>query len=94
MGGQLASFASLAEEQEVFAATGANGRWTTIGVNDIATEGVWVNEDGTPMAYTNWKRGEPNNWGGREDCIYVRGGQWQDVPCTGSYPFICKKPGE
>ncbi len=54
-----------------------------IGFNDEATEGTFVWYDQSPITYTNWATGEPNNSGGNEDCtqIYPDGG-WNDLPCT------------
>lgn len=53
-----------------------------IGYNDEATEGTFVWYDQSPVTYTNWASGEPNNNGGNEDCvqIYPNGG-WNDLPC-------------
>uniref|UniRef100_A0A3Q3ME95 C-type lectin domain-containing protein n=1 Tax=Mastacembelus armatus TaxID=205130 RepID=A0A3Q3ME95_9TELE len=39
-----------------------------IGLNDRVTEGYsW--SDGSPLSYTNWGHGEPNNHEGRENCV-------------------------
>lgn len=53
-----------------------------IGFNDEAVEGAFVWYDQSPVTYTNWAAGEPNNSGGNEDCtqIYPNGG-WNDLPC-------------
>ena len=45
--------------------------------------------------FTNWNRGEPNN-AGNEDCAEFYGsggarGKWNDIPCTHSKRYICKK---
>ena len=52
---------------------------------------IWRWVDMLQMVYTNWQSNEPNNWGGNEGCaVYVGGSQqWQDRPCTASYPFVC-----
>eukprot|EP00729_Bicosta_minor_P007707 gene7707-16578_t len=53
--------------------------------------------------HSNWRDGEPNNWNNEEirpatdkevgeDCVYTYGpGAWDDVPCTGSFLFICEQ---
>ena len=35
-------------------------------------EGLWVDgNSGENMTWANWDTGEPNNWGGNEDCTTV-----------------------
>lgn len=60
--------------------TAADVIW--IGYNDETTEGTFAWYDQSPITYTNWASGEPNNSGGDEDCvqIYPNGG-WNDLPC-------------
>jgi surface protein len=66
-------------------------KWTEawFGLNDRAKEGTFVNVDGTVPAWVPaaWAapRGEPNNFGGNEDCAvlgYTDGTKWNDYPCT------------
>ena len=53
-----------------------------IGHNDEATEGTFVWYDQSPVTYTNWAGGEPNNAGGNEDCVQIYpDGFWNDLPC-------------
>lgn len=59
-----------------------------IGFNDETTEGQFVWYDQSPVVYSNWAPGEPNNSGGNEDCvqIYPGGGNpgtWNDLNCGG-----------
>ncbi len=62
-GANLVSIQSAAENQEIvndLNALGVGGViW--IGYNDIATEGSFVWYDQSPISYTNWNPGEPNN---------------------------------
>lgn len=54
-----------------------------IGFNDEATEGNFVWYDQSPVTYTNWATGEPNNSGGNENCTQIYpDGMWNDLPCT------------
>uniref|UniRef100_A0A673IGG4 C-type lectin domain-containing protein n=1 Tax=Sinocyclocheilus rhinocerous TaxID=307959 RepID=A0A673IGG4_9TELE len=47
----------------------------------------WQWSSGEP-AY--WDTGEPNNYGGGENCTAVNAqGKWIDVSCTNQYPFVC-----
>ena len=74
-----------------------------IGATDAVTEGTFLWEDGTPLAYMNFRTGEPNNGAGlyQEDCLVMAGKKsvdgWDDRPCTtgivagaGAYPYICE----
>eukprot|EP00054_Salpingoeca_dolichothecata_P012713 m.70479 g.70479 ORF g.70479 m.70479 type:complete len:387 (-) comp20086_c0_seq1:63-1223(-) len=66
--------------------------WLTL--NDIATEGKYEWGTGAPRGYRNYALGEPNNWGGNEDCttIYSEGryqGKWNDDSCKARFPALC-----
>jgi hypothetical protein len=68
--------------------------WT--GLNDMRKEGEWEWSTGQPAEFTSWNEGEPNNWGGREDCgiMYVtteKKGRFNDRNCRDARPqFICE----
>lgn len=39
-----------------------------------------------------WNEGEPNNYGGREDCVAIWGGEkWSDWFCSAKAKFVCEK---
>ena len=77
---------------------------TFIGLTDLATEGTFVWDDGTPLGYSNWHTGEPNNGGSggyQEDCAIIAGArvgaQWDDRPCdpsevptSGRFAYLCQ----
>lgn len=46
----------------------------------------------TPVSFTNWQSGEPNNSGGRESCVHMRSdnGNWNDAHCSGQYYHACR----
>ncbi|XP_076824515.1 macrophage mannose receptor 1-like [Clavelina lepadiformis] len=67
-----------------------------LGMSDISIEGNWEWSDGAPLTYLNWREGQPNSYGGNEDCgaIITRNGLWGDTPCSRHLSFICKKLDE
>ena len=69
---------------------------TWIGGKRSGNSFKWV--DGNAFDYYNWNAGQPDNLGGKEDCIMVYSdpGQayhdkWNDVPCDVKKNFVCKK---
>ena len=69
---------------------------TWIGGRRSGSNFQWI--DGTSFDYYNWNTGQPDNQGGKEDCIMVysdpgqsRDGKWNDVPCDVKKNFVCKK---
>ncbi len=60
-----------------------------IGLNDVATEGTFVWENGEPVTFTNWSGGEPSNGGGGEDYVEMFGnGLWNDLNGVTAYPYV------
>ena len=62
-----------------------------IGINDMATEGTWQYATGGDLVYTNWKSGQPDNYG-NEDCgeTTSSGTAWNDGKCYHKQPSICE----
>ena len=82
-GGNLVSIHCDEQNNQIHSEFGGNKFW--IGVNDLANEGTFVNNDGTPFDYNNWRDGEPNNVNG-EDCVITGdnwGKEWIDTGCGG-----------
>ena len=49
------------------------------------------------VSFADWAAGEPNNWGGREDCAHYswhKNYQWNDVPCDRKMKYVCEYEGE
>lgn len=85
LGANLVSIQSAAENACIINALNTKGFggiiW--IGFNDEEQEGSFVWYDQSPVTYTNWAPGEPNNSGGNEDCTQIYpNGQWNDLPCN------------
>lgn len=83
-GTNLVSVQAASENNCLAGALVANGFggiiW--IGFNDEAQENNFVWYDQSPVNYTNWAGGEPNN-SGNEDCTQIYpDGQWNDLSCT------------
>lgn len=92
-GYRLVTFDSAEEGEWVEATvlTYPSGPSWWIGFSDAAVEASWAWADGSPVAYTNWTPGEPNNSHGgecvaatEEDCAMIRwnGTSWNDYPCA------------
>ena len=88
-GQHLASVHSAAENALLLTAAAGNTVW--IGGTDAACEGAWKwSPSGTPLSYTNWNGGEPNDYGGNEDCLRVSSwGSWNDRMCTDKLKYVC-----
>lgn len=51
------------------------------------------------LSYSNWASHEPNDHGGREDCVeMLAGGEWNDLYCdnkrNSKRPYVCQKEQE
>ena len=91
LGGDLLSILSQ-EEQDFIASLHTAGGYAYGGGNDRTDEGTFSWIDGSAWTYDYWRSGEPNDYGGNEDCMSIRvDGEWNDVPCQNSYLYICKK---
>jgi hypothetical protein len=66
-----------------------------MGGTDAASEGTWVwSPSNTPLSYTNWPPGQPDDHGGGEDCLMFNWGSspgaWNDGPCTITLKYVCQ----
>lgn len=86
-GANLISVQSASENADLVQALsnqGYAGQVIWIGYTDETTEGSFVWYDGSPVAYSNWAPGEPNDAGGVEDCTQIYpDGMWNDLNCAG-----------
>jgi len=96
LGGKLATIESQAEQDAVFALTGADGAY--IGLQDFLDEGQFSWVDGTALGYTNWRpNGQPNNGNNNQHCVWIRPssssdpGTWDDITCKREEKYVCQK---
>jgi hypothetical protein len=88
---------------DAFAETFVGLTNTWIGLTDRATEGTFVWDDGSALAFTSWGTDEPNNGGNmyQEDCGLLAGAKvdkaWDDRPCdateiptSGNFAYLCQ----
>ncbi|XP_054750997.2 macrophage mannose receptor 1-like [Lytechinus pictus] len=98
---KLASVSDMSENNFIYSLmqTGNEGNKTIIGVwlgltdKDVEQNYAWT--DGSPVTFTQWALGEPNNDLFNDDCVYfdAQFGAWRDVACTGFSMYgVCKRP--
>lgn len=95
LGGQLVTLADEQQQRAVYDAVlailGPVDFW--IGLSDLDTEGAYVWTDGTSLTFSSFHDGEPNDFGGDEDCVHARGdGLWNDVHCSAALASVCALP--
>ncbi|CAG0906735.1 unnamed protein product [Cyprideis torosa] len=56
---------SVGDQQELDFFTNITTENVWIGATDIRHWGIWIFTDGTPMTFTNWANGQPNNFDGK-----------------------------
>ena len=79
-GGRLAIIDTPEKNSEVMSLDGNWGqnRAAFIGLTDRDTEGQWKWIDGSPLTWSNWKGGEPNDAGGEDVAAIVKNEGWND----------------
>jgi len=68
-----------------------------IGLSDRWTEDRWRWTDGSTLTFDAWSDGEPNDWGGGEDCAesnFRNTGEWNDGKCNGRKVYVCEFPNQ
>ncbi|KAH7668116.1 mannose receptor C type 1-like protein [Aphelenchoides avenae] len=92
-GGSLASIHDQATQQFLQQLAQSSSGPVYIGLFDPYRNGSWAWADGTPVDYTNWRSGRPDNATGAEYCGQLEptfSGQWDDGKCCGGGAGICQ----
>ncbi|KAL6466966.1 hypothetical protein MHYP_G00247700 [Metynnis hypsauchen] len=96
-GADLVIINSREEQEFISKEFGRTEAW--IGLRDVDTEGVWKWVDSSALITQFWFKGEPNDYGGIEDCAVSgykgaaseRVSTWADYPCHHLVVGICEK---
>ncbi|XP_073763997.1 lectin-like [Danio rerio] len=65
-----------------------NNIW--IGLYRMGADASWVFSDQNKCLFMQWMRGQPNNSGGNQYCVYTTPtGYWNDWECPDKLAFIC-----
>ena len=97
-GASLATLNSQAEVRwvyEYFRTEGKTGNSIWIGLNDISKEGnyQWIDGSGNDSSFSYWQSGQPDNYGGAQNCIILWAGyvgKWGDIECASLFQGLCK----
>ena len=84
----LASVHSQAEANLLAARVASmNHPW----IGGVRYQGSFAWTDGSAPDFENWDMGEPNNWGGAENCAHIIAwsGNWNDKGCNNDLDYIC-----
>ncbi|XP_058393977.1 C-type lectin domain family 4 member G-like isoform X2 [Diceros bicornis minor] len=84
-------------DEQGFLSRNTRGRGYWLGLRAVRRAGIiqayqWV--DGVSLSFSHWRQGEPNDSGGREDCVMMLDtGMWNDAPCSDDERdnWICEK---
>ncbi len=95
-GGKLATLDSAAAETCQMSTVNS---WIGLEQASAATTpgAGWTWNGSTPLSFTDWAAGQPNDLDGVENQLEQCGilnladGAWHDIPCTSSYGFMCRR---
>ncbi|NUP10573.1 MAG: hypothetical protein HOW73_31380 [Polyangiaceae bacterium] len=91
-GSHLAELTSVEENDELAANIEMPASRLWIGLDDRRQEGTFSWQNGAPVTFRPFLKGEPNDAGGSEDCVelLVDRNAWNDVPCGTKLPYLCE----
>lgn len=100
LGAKLVVLNSQAENQAIGEKI-TRGQGTYIGLHrNPRDRSRWLWVDRSRSTFTHWDSGEPNDVGGREDCVHMRsksqGYKWNDLPYNIAYvvSYACETRGK
>ena len=93
LGGRLASIQSKDGWDKIangqFLSIKTNGLWLGLNILNKTAGYQWT--DNSPVSFTNWNTGQPDNFNGVEECTETRPDQkWNDINCFLNRGWICK----
>ncbi|GFN77572.1 Cd209 antigen [Plakobranchus ocellatus] len=93
-GGNLVELDSKEEQDFVAQFAKAAGRDIVgVGASDVDKEGTFVQYNSKkPLPKLEWRKGEPNNYGGRENCVNINIYGLNDFTCSRSARYLCEIP--
>ncbi|XP_059198374.1 galactose-specific lectin nattectin-like [Centropristis striata] len=94
--GNLASIHSAEENtflNDFIEDVSGTSRRTWIGATDAVQEKTLQWADGSPVQFTRWHTGQPDNFKGKEHCVEMNwhGNFWNDLSCITKLSFVCSK---
>lgn len=91
-GGDIVLPKSEEENQAVLEILTPRVLYGWIRATDRKTEGIFLDTDDSPLTFTKWKAGEPNDADGNEDCvvIYSSHKMWNDLGCDSKCLVACE----
>jgi HYR domain/Lectin C-type domain/Secretion system C-terminal sorting domain len=86
IGGRLPVIKSAAQNSFIQSKLGGGSAW--VGLRRSGNTNTWLWDNNAVATYYNWAAGEPNDYGGNEDCVQMRpDGSWNDI-ATHAYNWL------
>ncbi|RWS20285.1 C-type lectin domain family 4 member G-like protein [Leptotrombidium deliense] len=82
------------DEENEFIEQQFTGRYWLGAMRDLGTKMFLKLKKGEAVWFTKWRKGEPNNYQGIENCIVFDHGKWNDLNCYMKSKGICEKSSQ
>ncbi|XP_077310074.1 pulmonary surfactant-associated protein D-like isoform X2 [Lithobates pipiens] len=93
VGGSLATPRNAEENSVLHGIISTNGGSSAafLDITDSQVEGTFMYSTGEQVIFTNWSRGQPDDYKNNEDCVNMyNNGYWNDVSCSSKHLVICE----